>query len=136
MFSVKVTPRFGDIDMLGHINNIIPSHWFELARTPIMKIFDPELKLTRETFQIIMAHTEYDFIDQIFFQYEVEVKTWISKIGNKSFTVYHEAWQQGRLCVKGKAIIVHYDFATKQTTSIPDDKRKLLQEHLLPDEAN
>jgi acyl-CoA thioester hydrolase len=134
MFSVKVTPRFGDIDMLGHINNIIPSHWFELARTPIMKIFDPELKLTRETFQIIMAHTEYDFIDQIFFQYEVEVKTWISKIGNKSFTVYHEAWQQGRLCVKGKAIIVHYDFATKQTTSIPDDKRKLLAEHLLPDE--
>jgi len=136
MFSVKVTPRFGDIDMLGHINNIIPSHWFELARTPIMKIFDPELKLTRETFQIIMAHTEYDFIDQIFFQYEVEVKTWISKIGNKSFTVYHEAWQQGRLCVKGKAIIVHYDFATKQTTSIPDDKRKLLAEHLLPDEEN
>jgi len=133
MFNLTLNPRFGDIDMLGHMNNVVPAGWFELARTPIMKIFDPELKLTPETFQIIMAHTEYDFIDQVIFQHEVNIKTWVSKIGNKSFTVSHEAWQQGRLCVTGKAIIVHFNFASKETTPIPDDKRKILQEHMLPE---
>jgi len=136
MFSLIVNPRFGDMDFLGHINNTVPSLWFEIARTRIMKIFDPELALTKESFQLIMAHTEYDFVGQMHFKHEVEIKTWISRIGNKSFTVYHEAWQQGRLCVTGSAVIVHYDFDTKQTTPLPEDKRKLLEQHLLPEEAS
>jgi acyl-CoA thioester hydrolase len=129
MLSITVNPRFGDIDILGHINNIVPAQWFELGRTAVMQFFDTELKLTKETFPLIMAHSEYDFVDQMFLK-ETEIKTCISKIGTKSFTVYHEAWQEGRLCVKGSAVIVHYDFKTKKSTPIPDDKRKLLEQHL------
>jgi len=129
MLSIKITPRFGDMDILGHVNNIVPAQWFEMGRTAVMKFFDPELTLSRKTFPLIMAHSEYDFVGQLFFK-EVEIKTWISKIGTKSFTVYHEAWQEGRLCVKGIAVIVHYDFNTEKSTPIPDDKRKLLEEHL------
>ena len=135
MFSVIVYPRFGDMDILGHINNISPSQWFEIARTPVMRIFDPQLKLTKETFPLIMAHSEYDFTGQMFFK-EVEIKTWISKIGTKSFTIYHEAWQEGRLCVKGSAVIVHYDFSAEQSVPIPEDKKALLAEHLLVEEVN
>ena len=131
MFSITVTPRFGDIDILRHVNNNVPSQWFELARNPFFYIFDPELKLKKETFPLIMAHTDYDFTGQISFPDEIEIKTWVSKIGTKSFTVHHEAWQHGKLCVKGNAVIVHYDFNTEQTTPIPDDKRKLLAEHLI-----
>jgi len=74
---------------------------------------------------------DFDFIDQLFLKDEVEIKTWISKIGTKSFTISHEAWQQGRLCVTGTAVIVHFDFNTQKTTPIPDDKRKILEEHLI-----
>jgi acyl-CoA thioester hydrolase len=119
------------MDMLGHINNTVPAVWFELARNPFIIMFDPELKLKKETFPLIMAHTEYDFIAQLSFRHDVEIRTWVSRIGTKSFTVYHEAWQQGRLCVKGSAVMVHYDFNTEQSTAIPQDKKALLQEHLL-----
>jgi acyl-CoA thioester hydrolase len=131
MFTITVTPRFGDMDALGHINNIVPVVWFELARNPIMKIFDPNLEFTPESFSLIMAHTDQDYIDQLYFQPDIEIKTWISRIGTKSFTAYQEAWQDGRLCVKSNAVIVHYDFRTGQTTPIPEDKKKLLEEHLL-----
>jgi len=134
MFSVTVHPRFGDMDILGHINNISPAQWFEIGRTPIMRIFDPQLALTKETFPLIMAHSEYDFVGQMFFK-EVEVKTWISRIGTKSFTVYHEAWQEDRLCVKGSAVVVHYDFSSGQSIPIPEDKKILLAEHLFPEES-
>jgi acyl-CoA thioester hydrolase len=132
MFNITVTPRFGDMDILGHINNTVPVVWFELARNPLFKIFDPAMRLTRESFSLIMAHTDYDYIDPLYLQYDVEIRTWISRIGNKSFTVYHEAWQQGRRCVKGNAVIVHYDFSIGTSTPIPEDKKKLLAEHLLP----
>jgi acyl-CoA thioester hydrolase len=119
------------MDILGHINNTVPVVWFELARNPIIEIFDPRMELTRETFSLIIAHTDYDYVDQLYFQYEVEIKTWISRIGTKSFTSYHEAWQQGRLCVKGSAVMVYYDFNVEQSMPIPEDKKKQLAEHLL-----
>jgi len=131
MFVTTVNPRFGDMDVLGHINNTVPVVWFELARNPLLKAFDPALAFRRETFPLIIAHTDYDYVDQLYFQYEVEVKTWISRIGTKSFTVYHEAWQQGRLCVKGHAVLVYYDFNIEQATPLPEDKKKWLAEHLL-----
>ena len=131
MFTITVTPRFGDMDALGHINNTVPAVWFELARNPLIQIFHPAMELTRKTFPLIMAHTDYYFTDQLYFQYDVEIKTWITRIGTKSFTAYHEAWQQGRLCVKGSAVIVHYDFNTETSTPIPEEKKQLLGEHLL-----
>jgi acyl-CoA thioester hydrolase len=119
------------MDALGHINNTVPVVWFELARNPLMRIFDPRLELRRETFPLILAHSDYDYVGQLYFKDEVEIRTWISRIGTKSFTVYHEAWQQGRLCVKGSAVIVHYDFNTETSTPLPEDKKKILAEHLL-----
>jgi acyl-CoA thioester hydrolase len=89
------------------------------------------MELKRETFPLIMAHTDYDYLSQLYFQYEVEIKTWITRIGTKSFTAHHEAWQKGRLCVKGNAVMVYYDFNTDSSTNIPEDKKKLLAEHLL-----
>jgi acyl-CoA thioester hydrolase len=130
MFTTTVTPRFGDIDKLGHINNVVLAGWFELARNPLFRIFDPNFDLTRETWPLIMAHTEYDFVAQLFFQYDVELRTCVERIGTKSFTVYHEAWQEGRLCAKGKAVIVHFDFLNNKSTPLPEEKKKLLAEHL------
>ena len=133
MFTITVQPRFGDLDALGHINNTVPSFWFETGRTQVLKIFDPELTVDKKNFPLIMAHIDFDFIDQLYLKYEVEIRTWISRIGTKSFTVTHEAWQEGRLCVKGNAVIVHYDFNTEQTTPIPDDKKRFLMEHFIGD---
>jgi acyl-CoA thioester hydrolase len=130
MFKTTVAPRFGDMDALGHINNTVPAVWFEIARNPIISIFDPTLELKRETFPLMIVHTDYDYVDQLYFQHPVEIRTSITRIGTKAFTAYHEAWQEGRLCVKGSAVMVHYDFNIEQTTPIPEDKRKLLEEHL------
>jgi len=131
MFTLKVQPRFGDIDGLGHVNNTVLPIWFEMGRTEILRMFDPELTLDKTVFPLIMAHLDFDFLDQMFFKDEVEIKTWISRIGTKSFTVSHEAWQTGRLCVKGTAVVVHFDFNSQQTTPITDDKRKILTEHFI-----
>ena len=78
-----------------------------------------------------MAHIDLDFTGQLFFKYEVTIKTGISKIGTKSFTVYQEVWQEGRLCSKGNSVIVYYDFNSQKTIPIPDDKRIILEAHLI-----
>jgi acyl-CoA thioester hydrolase len=133
LFTITVTPRFGDADALGHINNVSLAIWFELARNSLFDIFIPRTKIpARENFPLILAHTDYDYLAQMYLHPDVEIKTWIEKIGNKSFTVYHEAWQTGRLCAEGRAVIVYYDFGAEKSAPLPDEKRKLLSGHILP----
>ena len=134
MFTTTIQPGFSDTDCLGHINNAKLGHWFEAARNPIIRIFVPDLNFKMETYPLIVAHTDYDFVEELFFRYDVEIRTWISHIGNKSFTVYHQAWQNGRLAVKGSAVMVHYDFVKKQSVPLPADKKKQLKEHLVGEE--
>jgi acyl-CoA thioester hydrolase len=131
MFTTTVTPRFGDVDALGHINNTVLPVWFELARNPFFRIFKPDLKIDLKTWPLIMAHINFDFLSELSIQYDVEIRSYVSKIGTKSFTTLHEAWQNGKLCSKGEAVLVHFDFNTKQTTPIPEDIKKQLAEHLI-----
>jgi acyl-CoA thioester hydrolase len=132
MFSITIQPRVGEVDFLGHINNTVLACWFELARNPLFEIFEPEIASSRMSWPLIMAHAEYDYLHQIYFQPDVEVRTSIDRIGVKSFTVYHEVWQEGALCATGKTVIVYYDFAAGKSAAIPEDKRRLLAEHLGP----
>lgn len=131
MFTVTVTPRFGDVDGFRHINNTVVPQWFELGRTPIYLPFRPDLDY--DNWNLILAHLDVDFRVPMVFGHDVEIRTHIARIGTSSITVYQEAWQQGQLCASGEAVVVHYDFAAKQPLPIPDEIRALLMEHLKPE---
>ena len=130
MFNIMVTPLFGDTDALQHINNNVLGTWFELARNDIFRIFTPDLSVSYDDWKLIMVKTTYEYLDQMFYGTDVEIRTYVLRIGNSSFTTYHEAWQDGRLCAKGTAVMVHFDFNEQKSIRIPDDIRKELNKHL------
>ena len=130
MFKIMVTPLFGDTDALQHINNNVLGTWFELARNDIFRIFTPDLSVSHDDWKLIMVKTTYEYLDQMFYGTDVEIRTYVLRIGNSSFTTYHEAWQDDRLCAKGTAVMVHFDFNKQKSIRIPDDIRKELNKHL------
>lgn len=129
MYSMTVTPKFGDIDGLGHVNNTVMPGWFEQARNPIYRFFNPEFKF--ENWNLILARYEVDFVAQLFFDQDVEIRTYISKIGRSSFDVYQEAWQGDKLCTKGRTVLVHFDFNEQRSVAIPEKIREVMLEHFL-----
>ncbi len=131
MFKIIVTPRIGETDALQHINNNVLGDWFELGRNDLFKFFTPDLQLSDETWKLIMVRMEIDYVGQIFFGKDVEIRTYITHIGNTSFTIGHEAWQNGELKSKGKNVVVHYDFIEETKMPIPDEIREKLREHLI-----
>ena len=134
MFTINVTPRFGDADGLRHINNVALVEWFEVGRNPIFRIFTPDLDLSHEKWKLILVRTEFDYIGQMYYGEDVEIRSYITKIGNTSFTIGHEAWQDDELKALGKAVIVHYDFVEGKSKKIPDSIRKILEKHLVSPE--
>ncbi len=136
MFTTKVTPRFGDADGLRHINNIALVEWFEVGRNPIFRIFTPDLDLSYDKWKLILVRTEFDYIGEMYYGKDVEIKSYIHKIGNTSFIIGHEAWQDNELKARGKAVIVHYDFEIGKSKPIPEYIRKTLEKHQITEEIN
>jgi acyl-CoA thioester hydrolase len=134
MFKTKVTPSFGDIDGMKHVNNNRILEWFELGGLDIYRYFTPDLDLDFENWKLIMVRKEADFVGQLRFGEDVEIRTYLLKIGNSSFTVGNEVWQSNELKAKGKTVIVHFDYVTQKSVPIPDDVRKKLEEHLISEE--
>jgi len=128
MFSYKVTPGFSDTDALGHINNTRLPVWFENARDPVFKMFTPDLNLKK--WPLILARITVDFQQQLYFDSDIEIRTTISKIGNSSFTVCQQAWQNNRCAATGYATMVRYDYDSKTALRIDDEIREILQQHL------
>ena len=61
----------------------------------------------------------------------VEVRTGISTIGNSSFHVVQEAWQNGKQIARGVAVLIHFDYKTEKALPIPGEIRSKLSEHLM-----
>jgi acyl-CoA thioester hydrolase len=129
MLSTTITPRFGDIDGLGHVNNNIVPMWFETARNPFFRYFNPDLDLKK--WDLILARFEVDFLNQLYYGKDVEIRSSISRIGRSSFEIYQEAWQENKLGAKGTAVLVHYDFINQKSVPVADPVKKLLEEHML-----
>lgn len=128
MFTEKISPRFAETDALGHINNTVIPVWFEQARRPIFEFFTPDLDPRK--WRLIIARIEVDFMAETRFGSEVEIRTYLSHLGNASLKLTHELWQQGVLRAKGMAVLVHYNYQTGKSMAIPDDIRHQLAVHL------
>lgn len=129
MFTEVITPRFLETDALGHINNNTYGVWFEAARDQFFRIFVPDLDIKK--WNLVIAHSSFDFLREVFFGKDVVVKTAIAKLGNSSVDLIHAVYQDGKLCTTGKGIMIHFNLETKKSMPIPDSIRKELEEHML-----
>lgn len=133
MFSETFKVRFYETDALAHVSNTVLVGWFESGREPIFRIFTPDLDLNN--WPLILASYKVDFLKQIFYGKDVEVRTYVSRIGGSSFDVYQELWQSGEKCATGTTTMVHFDYSTNKSAKISGGIRAALEEHLYEQDA-
>ncbi len=125
-FSLEIQPRFNETDALGHINNTILPVWNEAGRTPIFKIFNPHLNLDK--WDLIVAGFNISFLSPTNYGSSVTIKTWVSRVGNSSFELTQQSWQQGKQTSETKTTMVHYDYSIDKSQPISDEvKLQLLK---------
>ncbi|MDP2227433.1 MAG: thioesterase family protein [Moraxellaceae bacterium] len=127
MFKMTVLPRFYETDALGHINNTVISGWFETGREPVFRLFNAELKLDK--WNLILARVEIDYVAQTHYGQEVTLLTGIERVGNASFVVAQEAWQNNVCVARGKAVQVYFNYETQKSEPLPTAIRTELDKH-------
>ena len=118
---VVISPRFSEVDVLGHVTNSAVPVWFEHGRLPIFRLFSKELNM--RDLALILRRYEIDFIRQIAASVDVVIETKVSKVGNTSLTIEQVATQNDAEVAHGTCIMVHFDYATDSTARIPDHLR-------------
>jgi acyl-CoA thioester hydrolase len=129
--NIMVTVRFGETDALGHINNT--SYFIYLEEARIRFIETLGYKMDSGNWNFILASTKCDFIKQGYFDQRLLIKTYVSKIGNKSFQLEHDiiCSQSQELIAKGNAIMVYFDFEEQMSKPIPDFLKEELKNYLV-----
>ena len=127
MIETPIIPRVSETDGAGHINNTVIPIWFEGGRTEIFRVLTPDLDF--KNWRVALVNMNVDYLAQTYFQDPAVVRTWVGKVGTKSFTLYEELWQGERLCAKGTATYVYFNYDDQEAKPVPENVRAALLVH-------
>ena len=119
-FFTSVSTRWGDADMLGHINNVIFVRYLESGRLDYLdRVLG--LKFKQPLAQgILVADMKVSYLSQAHHPTNFQVATRVSRIGNTSFDVLANIYNEnGTAVVASKAVCVWFDFVLNQKQLVP-----------------
>ncbi|MDO5308926.1 MAG: thioesterase family protein [Planctomycetia bacterium] len=126
-FTTPLTPQIADTDMQGHVNFLAYSQWFDRARTRLYREIDSDLNFRPHG--MVVLKTEVVFLKEVYVQFDVEIRTYVSVIGTKSFEVTQEVWQRGERCALGKSIFCAFNFESHASEPLLENFRVVLQRY-------
>ena len=114
--------RFGDLDAMRHLNNVVFLRYFETARINYMNSISEEHDpVNRDRgFGMIFASCHIDYRSPGNFDEDVDVRVRPAEIGTKSLKLEFEMRVGERLLAEGYGVLVGYDYANQKSTELPE----------------
>lgn len=102
--SMSVQTRFGDLDPLGHVNNVAMAGIFETARIHFHRLFGRHPSDLGVRW--LVASVSLNYIEEAHFPYDVLVHSGIGRIGTTSWQLLSAAFQQGQCVATCETVMV------------------------------
>jgi acyl-CoA thioester hydrolase len=126
--AVRIPIRWGDMDAMGHVNNIVYFRYMEQARISWFE----SLAGAQEAWHsqaIVIANASCNFRRALTYPGTVEVKVFTGRPGGSSVATYYELRLEGddEPYADGAAVVVFVDVATQKPVRIPQKLRERMQ---------
>ena len=122
--------RFGDLDAMRHLNNVVFLRYFETARIAFLRdlfpTHDPAHPETSRT-GLIFAECHINYRSPVHFDEEVAVECSVGEIRRSAFQVLFTMRVGERVAAEGYGWLVGFDYETQGSTRLPDPLREALQ---------
>jgi len=120
---ITIQVRFHDIDMAHHVHNGVYLSYFEQARMDFLRqVIGKDNDWKKRG--LILARNEVDYRQPVHLSDAVEVETWCSNVGTKSFDLSYALFVkdgEGRkLCTQGRSVMVCFDYLAGNSIAVPD----------------
>lgn len=118
---------WGDMDALGHVNNVTYFRYMEQARVSLFEKLVPREELWKTT-SLVVVHASCDFRRALVYPGDVEVSLFIEPPRRSSVNTIYEMRLAGdpRVYAEGSAVVVFIDGVTQRAMSIPAPVREKL----------
>jgi acyl-CoA thioester hydrolase len=124
--TVAFPMHWGDMDAMGHANNVRFFRWFESGRVAFFERFSIPLQ---QGVAPILAHTSCDYLKPVVYPAQLVVGVRLAKLGRTSLTleqVIARAEAPDDPVARGIAVIVLLNYATGEKVPIPEGLRATL----------
>jgi acyl-CoA thioester hydrolase len=122
--------RFGDLDAMRHLNNVVFLRYFETARIAFMCELMPEHDPShpeRDATGVIFAECQIRYRSPVLFDEVVAVRCTVGEIRRSAFEIRFTMHVEDRLAAEGSGWLVAYDYAAGSPQPLPDGLRAALE---------
>jgi acyl-CoA thioester hydrolase len=123
--------RFGDLDAMRHLNNVVFLRYFETARIGYLRHLVPEhdpASPEASGFGLIFAECHIAYRSPVRFDESLEVHCGIAGVRRSSFKVTFQMKVGERLAAEGEGVLVGFDYTTQKAQPLSDALRERLLE--------
>lgn len=119
--------RFGDIDMLGHVNNCRYLTYLEDARVTMFRL-DPQRNGEEPLRGLVVARHEIDYRRPLLFGPDpVRVETWVTELRAASFSIAYEIRDDEHVYVRASSVLVAYDVKKARARRLTTEETAFLK---------
>ena len=131
--TIAVQPRWTDFDMFGHVNNSVYFQYFDLAKTDYLQKCLKGMPDIHGTVPVAV-NINCDFLAPILPGNEVQVKSGITKIGDKSLVFEQQILNPatGEINCSARTVMVAFDLRSGLSVTVPELWRQLISEFQAP----
>lgn len=129
---VEVIPvRWGDMDIMGHVNN---AKYFTYCESARMSYFAAIRLLDHRETELqgpALAAANLNFRRQVHYPAVIEVVTRVTEIGRSSFKMEYELFLQGTddRVADGTGVVVWVDYGTGKSSPMPESLKESIREY-------
>ena len=122
------TIRFGDLDAMRHLNNVVFLRYFETARIGYLRELLPEHDPSRPEggFGLIFAECQIVYRSPGQFDEEVSIDLRVAEVKRSSFKIEFRMRAGERLLADGYGTLVGYEYEHQRSAPLPDALRERL----------
>jgi acyl-CoA thioester hydrolase len=122
--------RFGDLDAMRHLNNVVFLRYFETARIAYIRQLMPEhdpAHPEQTRFGLIFAECHINYRSPVYFDEEVAIECSIGEVRRSAFQVQFAMRVGERTAAEGYGWLVGFDYQAEKPVPLPDPLRSVLE---------
>lgn len=137
--------RWADLDLQGHVNNVVHADYLQEARTDLLRHHGPPVGHGASSGGLVVVRHRVAYLKPIPFRVRpVAVECWVSEVRAASFTLgyelFHDDGGERRVYGRATSVLTPYQFDAQRPRRLTPDERASLQPFLeaapeLPDPA-
>lgn len=124
-YTESLERRFSDLDLLGHVNNVMYHDYLQEARIRVTR------RLRKSGLPIppqVLARQEIDHLRPLHLRTQpIRIDMWIESVGRSSYVMRAEILDDdGTLSARARSVLVAFDKETERSTPLPQGFRDYL----------